>query len=154
MRYIALIVLALVLAGCGSASPTESHPAATHSAATHSAATEMSAWEAGTGGKDLRAVAKDLAQVSTDAGADNATALRSDGYQLFKEVAPATNHLPPVDGGAYLKIISELAVAGLSLSACCDGTAQGNQQLTYADKALKGASAMLKGVTAPWASQF
>ncbi len=147
MRYIALIVLVLVLAGCGSASPTASHPAATHSVAT-----QMSTWEAGTGGKDLRAVAKDLAQVSTDA--DSATALRSDGYQLFKDVAPATNHVPPVDGGAYLKIISELAVAGLSLSGCCDGTAQGNQQLTYADKALKAASAMLKGVTAPWASQF
>ncbi len=87
MRYIALIVLALVLAGCGGApSP-------------------MQKWQAGPGGKCLAKVETDLTATSGS--------FASESKAVFADAANCAVHPPPAAGSLFTTVLEDISVGAM-----------------------------------------
>ena len=87
MRYIALMVLAIVLAACGGApSP-------------------MQKWQAGNGGRDLAALEKVLT--------NGTGSFAGQAGQIFHEAAQCMNHPPPTGSALYLQAMSKVLTMGM-----------------------------------------
>ena len=99
--YIALIVFALAVAACSDGGS--------------SSAARTKAWEAGPGGRELAQVTRYLSSTNNAFIAGNMTVAKGAARFLRGSALDARNHPPPVDGGAYRQVMTDLSSYGEAL---------------------------------------